>query len=167
MKRLPLAILLLCSTLALSAQSRGARYQGEILTGYGVSNKKSDRIYLHTLHGCRFGEHFFAGIGAGATAMVAYLDVDVGFGDKVMGTLFTNFKGYVPIDQKTNLFASLDAGLVFDGGPMYSLSVGLNLKKARNNALNLSLGHEAMSWSGYTPNALNERAVVFKIGYQF
>lgn len=153
---------------SLSANAQ-ARYSAEVDLGYSLTFEKygvdlSDRINLTTTHGVMFNERLF--VGAGVALDYFYSSN----GDWFMMPLYGNVKGFLPLSEKTSLFASVDVGysLYLSGedtvgsGAFYCCpSVGLKL-----NSFKLQVGYDILSFSGGVGSE-SVGAIQFKVGFMF
>lgn len=162
---LMLAIFMIAGISA-NAQSR---YSADVDLGYTLTFDKegislSDRINFSTTHGVMFNERFFVGAGAG---LDYFFDSE---GEWYMMPLYANVKGFLPLSEKTSLFASVDVGysLYLSGyytvgsGAFYcSPAVGVKL-----SSFKLQVGYNILSFSddGFSDSV---GAMQFKIGYVF
>lgn len=188
-KILILLLVLLAFTTEVKAQNHPspnrARYQGEILTGYGfgVGDYSFDRVYLDLIQGVRVGKYFFAGIGSGINLiMPKYSHEKV----ELFAPLYVNLKGYLPVSKMVTLFLSVDVGTAFafsnngykshliDGNFYVAPAVGISIA----NRANISIGYDSHTIDtpyrgepvcvigGYNSYA-NSSAISIKVAYQF
>lgn len=86
--------------------SKGIKYQGDYSVGGGIAAIENSfgNLYLQTVQGLRFTDHFSAGIGVGLTIF----DIS---DPLYLIPITINSKGYIPITAKNELFISLDLGI--------------------------------------------------------
>ena len=158
-----LIILAMFMIAGLSANAQ-SRYSGEVDFGYSLSFEKfgiemSDRINVSTTHGVMFNERFFLGAGAGLD--YAYeTDVEV-----FMIPVYANVKGFLPISEKSSVFASADIGYTIgienDYGNSVSCfyccpSIGLKMNKFK-----IQVGYSMLV------DLVTIGAMQFKVGFTF
>lgn len=153
------------------SQSRGVKYQGEVLAGYsfGVSTFDVDRLNVHMINGIRFAQNFSAGLGLG-------LDYYCTGGMSALALpIYANVKGYMPFyTNRAGLFLSLDAGYAAGlnrelsgwGGFLITPALGAYFKVSPENSLRVSLGynHQAFSKNGVSTNF---EAISLRVGFAF
>lgn len=167
-KVLLLIALFFASSSFASAQSEkttSAKYQGEVLVGLGVFDQYN--LYAHTVHGVRFNENLFVGVGTGMTSFLP-INMRGASGSSYAIPLFLNVKGYHPIGAKTSLYASLDAGGLIgvsgqNSGVMLSPAIGLSF----NNRITFSIGYEYQSLKSDYFGWYDMGVMPVKIGFTF
>ena len=147
-----------------------SKYQGEVSAGIalGVGNFSESRLIAETVHGLRFNENFFAGVGLG---LHYYLGNDIGLSGTVM-PLFFDVKGYYPVSSKLAPFASFDIGYgiglgdINGDGAYFSPSIGMNVKMRWTDSMNFALSFHSQNFSndGFS---IAYNAIVFKVGIVF
>lgn len=170
MKKIVLLLVLFIAMIGtVNAQSSKSKYQGDIQLGYsfGVGNFPTDRLNVHLINSVRVNEYFSAGIGLG-------FDYYCNNSSELMMPFFVNFKGYLPVSQKTSLFLSTDVGYSVGvssdmrgaNGFMITPSVGSSFNVNDKNAITLSLGYnkQRLSEGGF---GINMNAVTLKVGFTF
>ena len=143
-----------------------SKYQGEasVGTAFGVSHRSDTKIVGETIHGIRFSNQFFAGIGVAAHY---YWDMS-----EVVMAAFLNVKGYYPLNSKFSPYASFDAGLGWElgvggGGGVYLCpGIGLNVKMNWVKSMNFVLAFQSQDFSA-KPKAITYNAILVKAGIQF
>lgn len=150
--------------------STAVKYQGEVFTGFGVGTGTfaMDRFYLHTIQGVRVGNHFSTGLGIGLNMIMPY-EFTYNLPELFL-PIYLNFKGYLPVSNKSSLFASFDIGGSFgvtEGvtglkGLLVTPAIGASI----NNKVNVSLSYEIQTVSDAIAS-ININAVVIKVGYVF
>ncbi|GGK11621.1 MULTISPECIES: hypothetical protein [Parabacteroides] len=171
-------LLFICSFLSLGAQGQSYKYQGEVLGGYsaGIGTFSLDRVNLHTVHGVRFNQYLFAGVGLGVDYFYnfdAYLS-DIDTKGELTMPIFFDIKGYLPVSPKVSIFASFDIGAgigLTEGvsgskGLMFTPAIGTSLKVSSKNAVTLSAGYNYQAWSE-SGLKVNTDAISLKLGFQF
>lgn len=162
-KFLFLVTMFLVTSMGVDAQilkNQEVKYQGEVDLSYSIGTGifSTGRVNIHTIHGAKIGNHFSAGFGLGVDFYHELEDVTI--------PVYLNAKGYLPVGEKLNLYASLDLGYgVFVseglGGFLWSPAIGINYKK-----LKFQIGYTSQRVSesgiGFDMNALQ-----FKIGLMF
>lgn len=164
---------------SIKAQTLNAKYQGEVSAGYsiGIGTFSYDRMNIHTVHGVRFNKYFFAGVGLGLDYYYnydLYINTYIESDGELTMPIFANAKGYLPISDKTSIFASLDLGVgvgLTEGvsevkGLLITPAIGISFKVSSKNAINFSVGYNYQDWS---ENAIdiNTDAISLKLGFQF
>jgi len=144
-----------------------SKYQGETSVGmaFGVSHRSDTKIVVgETIHGIRFSNYFFAGIGIAAHY---YWDMS-----EVVMPGFLNIKGYYPLNSKFSPYASVDAGLGWKfgigggGGVYFSQGIGLNVKMNWIDSMNFALVFQSQDFSA-KPKAITYNYILLKVGIQF
>lgn len=171
-------LLFICSVLSVCTHGQNYKYQGEVLSGYsvGIGTFSFDRINLQTIHGVRFNQYLFAGVGLGVDYLYnfdAYLS-DIDTKGELTMPIFFDIKGYLPVSPKVSMFASFDIGAgigLTEGvsgskGLMFTPAIGTSLKVSSKNAITISAGYNYQAWSesGFT---INTDAISLKLGLQF
>lgn len=160
-KNILLTICMLCATIV---YAQNAKYQGEIDFGYSSAggNWATNRINLHTIHGARINNYISIGAGIG---LDYYYEGD---GTGFILPLYGNVKGYVPINEKWNPYASLGVGYGFGilglsdvGGLYWDFAIGVKYR-----LLKFQIGYVSQSFPGI-PENINLKAVQFRIGLAF
>ncbi len=155
---------------ATSTASTAVKYQGEVFTGFGIGTGTfaMDRFYLHTIQGARISKHFSAGLGIGLNMIMPY-EFSYNLPELFL-PIYVNFKGYLPVSDKSSLFASFDIGGSFgitEGvtglkGLLVTPAIGASI----NNKVNVSLSYEVQTVSDVIAS-ININALVIKVGYMF
>jgi len=143
-----------------------SKYQGEasVGTAFGVSHRSDTKIVGETIHGVRFSNHFFAGIGVAAHY---YWDMS-----EVVMPVFFNVKGYYTLNSKFSPYASFDAGLGWEldvgggGGVYFSPGIGLNVKMNWIDSMNFALAFQSQDFGGKGGSVVYN-AIIVKVGIQF
>lgn len=171
-------LLFICCLLAVCAHGQNYKYQGEVLGGYsvGIGTFSFDRVNLQTIHGVRFNQYLFAGVGLGVDYFYnfdAYLS-DIDSKGELTMPIFFDIKGYLPVSPKVSMFASFDIGAgigLTEGvsgskGLMFTPAIGTSLKVSSKNAITISAGYNYQAWSesGFK---INTDAISLKLGFQF
>lgn len=178
MKRIYLIIMLLGLLATNSAYSQSIKYQGEVLGGYslGIGTFSMDRVNLHTVHGIRFNQYLFAGVGLGVDYFYnfdAYLS-DIDTKGELTMPIFFDIKGYLPVSPKVSMFVSFDIGAgigLTEGvsgskGLMFTPAIGTSMKVSSKNAITISAGYNYQAWSE-SEFKINTDAISLKLGFQF
>ncbi len=150
-----------------------AIYQGEVLAGYGFGlyvDQPFNRIHLSTIHGLRFSDSFYAGLGIG----VDFFDRSVV--DPSAATFavpaYLQLKWYLPLNETLNLTLGGDLGVSLGdeiGYLFLTPSVGLNISES----INVSLSYTVSSVGFPLADMLLEMdgidfdAVSVKVAFQF
>ncbi len=178
MRRVILLALVLCGlTTFVKAQNNlpfSVSYQGDVQLGYsiGVGTFNYDRINLHLINSAKLGDYFSTGIGLGIDCYTS-----IGYDDsaEVALPIYLKLRGYLPVNEKTSLFASMDIGAsigLSDGlsdlnGLLFVPAVGAKFYLNPKNAITLSLGYNLQKWSAGGIASLNTDALQLKVGYSF
>lgn len=97
-----------------------SRYSGEVDLGYSLSLNEifdlGDRVGVSTTHGILLNERLFLGAGVG-------VDYDYDF-EQIMMPVYANLKGFLPLSEKTSIFASADIGYTIGFDNDYGESIG-------------------------------------------
>lgn len=169
----------LCLLFSTASFAQSVKYQGEVEVGYyfGISDSKGDKAAAHMINGARFNQYLSAGLGIGLDyyyrSNESYLSLP----------LFANVKGYLPISDIVNLYASLDCGYAFSlsgeksgdvkrdmKGFLISPGFGAGFKVAEGKTVTIGLvynqQHYKRSYSSGSNN-LKCKTLGLKIGYIF
>jgi len=147
-----------------------SRYQGEASAGiaFGTGTFSESRIIGETVHGLRFNENFFAGLGLGTHYYLGNNNSDSG----MVMPLFFDIRGYYPINTTLTPFASFDIGYgiglwgIENSGIYFAPSIGLNVEMNWVDSMNFGLSFQSQNFSSNGISiALN--AIVFKAGIVF
>lgn len=192
-------ILLLAALAAITATTASAqwnlRYQGDVQLGYAMGTGDNfDRVNVHTVHGMRFNDYLFAGLGTGVDIYlgIPYANADLTSADsygektKLALPLFVDLKGYLPVAPRLDLFAALDIGYSIAlskkdtvgmdlSGFLCAPQVGIAYKLNNGNALTFAFGFAINSTKasvyvlGEEPFSErgNNNAISLKLGFQF
>lgn len=172
-----------------------ADYQGEIQLGYSIGSTGSyDRVNLHTLHGIRFNDYLFAGIGAGIdiypgveffNGELNSLKIDYGTKTKLAVPVYINVRGFLPVASRLDIFAGIDAGYSIGiskkdvlgtemKGYLFTPQAGLAYKLKNGDAFTFTFGYELgdalFSYKGLAGSAskrVSNNAITLKLGFQF
>lgn len=172
-------LLSLCLFLSIASFAQPVKYQGEVEVGYyfGVGDSKGDKVVAHMINGARLNQYLSAGLGIGLDyyyhSNESYLSLP----------LFANVKGYLPISNIVNLYASLDCGYAFSlsgeksggvkrdmKGFLVSPGLGAGFKVAEGKTVTVGLAYNQQqykrSYSGGSNN-LKCKTLGLRIGYIF
>ncbi len=151
-----------------ASKNSAVKYQGELLTGFGagLGDLPMDRIYLQTIQGVRISKYLYTGVGVGLSMIMPYT-FSYNLPELFM-PIYLNIKSYLPVGEKTSMFASLNVGgsfgltegVVGTRGIMVCPAVGVSIK----NKVNISLGYEMQKISE-SFISLNADAISLKISY--
>ncbi len=142
------------------------KYHGEVDLGYsiGVGTFATSRLNLQTIQGVQIGKHFSTGVGLGLDYYHEFYEK----GELVM-PIFLNLKGYLPVTEKTSVYASFDIGAgvgLTEGvsgmsGATYTPAIGV---KANRFKIQLGYNVQRVSESGI---GFNMNAIQIKLGLMF
>jgi hypothetical protein len=167
-----IACLLVCVTISAQQPAKKIRYQGDVQLGYsiGAGEWAMDRVNLHLINSARFNDYVSLGFGLGLDVYTEFDEIDVAI------PLFINVKGYLPVKNNIDLFASLDLGAsvgVSEGmngmaGLKLTPAIGVMFKGNQNphHAFIISIGYDNQAWS-QGGMSVNTNALSFKIGVSF
>lgn len=183
-KAILLSVFALFSIATSHAQEKQTKYQGEVQAGYAFGVKsgdleaKIDRIGVSMINGLRFNRYLSAGVGIGIDY---YFKNGFSF---ISLPVFANVKGYLPVSDKTSLFASLDCGYsaslkdesegseyIKMKGFLITPAIGVNINVADGKAVNLSLCYNSQKYelgvANYGSVTDKTNAIGLKIGFAF
>ncbi|MDR0908120.1 MAG: hypothetical protein LBM63_05910 [Rikenellaceae bacterium] len=167
-KILLLIVFAVVATTTLSAQQKST-YQGDVEFEYSIMTNyfPFQKIGIHTTHGIRFNEHFFAGVGTGIETMTPYFFISI--------PAYLSVTGYIPVTPRVNLFTGIDLGtsIMIDwGGDPVTIwgvlvrpEIGVAFKNKRDRIRTLALGYSYESWP--TPIEDSISAISLKFGLRF
>lgn len=170
-------------------------YQGEVQLGYSIGSTGSyDRVNIHTLHGVRFNDYLFAGIGAGLDIYtgVDFFDGDPATREVQYGTraqlaipVYLNVRGFLPVATRLDIFAGVDVGYSIDiskkatlgtdmNGFLCMPQAGLAYKMKDGSAFTFTFGYELgnarntyKGLVGDVSKRVGNNAITLKLGFQF
>ncbi len=164
-KLLTLVVAVVMSVCAAYAQTP-VKYHGEIDLGYGIGTGAygQSRASLHTIQGAKLGDHFSTGLGLGLDFYPETERVDM------IIPVYVNLKGYIPVGEIFNLYASFDLGYGIGATNDVAGLSGLYCCPAiglQADIFKVQLGYNIQQQVRGSGLAMNMEAIQIKVGIVF